>query len=108
MAWMKFHADTMDDPKLLKVSAEARWLWVVGRCYITEHLTDGVIPRREVFRAANLRRPAEAANALVDEELWERYDDGFYDPTWRTSIRSRDEVQAERQKIKKKVSEWRK
>jgi hypothetical protein len=104
--WLKLHTDTMDDPKLRDVSAEARWLWICGRCYIAERLSDGVITRA-VFRTAGLRRPAEAAMTLLNAQLWERRGNDFFDPGWQDSSPSRSHVQAQRKKLADRVAAWR-
>lgn len=105
--WLKLHADAVDDPRLMKVNAEARWLWIAGRCYIATHLTDGVIHKRAVLRSAGLRKPYAAATALLDADLWERYGGDYFDPTWQQAIRSRQAVEGERRKTAERVARLR-
>jgi hypothetical protein len=107
VSWFKVKASTVDDPRLRDVNAEARWLWLCGRCYIAEHLTDGVIHKRAVLRSCNLRKPYEAATALVDAQLWERDGADYFDPSWHEAIRSRAEVEALRRKGAERVAKHR-
>jgi hypothetical protein len=105
--WLKLDTHTVDDPRLVKVSPAARWLWICGRCYIAEHLTDGVIHRRAMWRTAGLSRPGDAAAALVEANLWQPWEDDYFDPTWHDAIRSRAQVEAERRAIAERVAKHR-
>lgn len=50
--WIKISLDLPMHPKMLAVSAPARWLFVELLCYCSEYMTDGVVPDTVAKRLA--------------------------------------------------------
>lgn len=63
--------------KLARVSADARWLWVQGLCFVQDAKTDGFIPD-EAVPALGLPLPApEFIRELVAGNLWHSVRGGY-------------------------------
>ena len=50
--WIKISLDLPMHPKMLAVSAPARWLFMEMLCYCSEYMTDGVVPDTVAKRLA--------------------------------------------------------
>lgn len=98
MAWVKLHDGFTDHPKVVAAGWQAAWLYVCGLTYSARYLTDGRIPKAQVKRLADLPKPQQLADRLVEVGLWE--DDGGPDyqvhgyTEWQTSAA---QIEAERQ-----------
>jgi hypothetical protein len=105
--WVKFDDRTNDDPRLLALSLNARWLWFSGLLYIGRHSTDGHIPAAALARIG-VRRARQAAQCLVDVGLWTQHaSEDFYCIEWRSHCLSRVQVEAQRERTRARVQQWR-
>lgn len=97
MTWVKLEDGFPSNPKVLAVTTPARYLYVVGLCYASAHLTDGRIPATAltVLHAQAGTRPRHAAE-LLDAGLWRHDGDTVTIPDYLEHQRSRAQVEAER------------
>lgn len=71
MAWVYLDDQFPDHPKVSLAGGEAAWLFVCGLAYTRRHELAGRIPKSQVPRLSDGRRPFELAKRLVDVGLWE-------------------------------------
>lgn len=72
--WAKLDDHYHDNPKILSVSIQARWIHTAAISWCSEHLTDGVIPRRQCWKLGaedETSRPGEWIQELVRANLLE-------------------------------------
>jgi hypothetical protein len=69
MTWTRLADDFYDHPKIVALSDRAFRAYVIGLCYSSRHLTDGVVPGNLV--------PPRASAELVEGGLWEKVPKGF-------------------------------
>lgn len=77
MSWVRIDDQFPDHPKIVRAGPAAAWLYVCGLCYCARYLTDGIVPRGQVRRLADIDDPAAAAAALVGAGLWEETEAGY-------------------------------
>lgn len=84
--------------KLARVSADARWLYIQGLCYVQDHKTDGFVPA-EIVPIIGLPVPRQEWVAeLVTGRLWHNVRDGYqiHDYLkWNRSAADREQKQAD-------------
>ncbi len=78
MTWLRLEDNMPMNPKLLRCSSPARYLYVVGLCHASTNLTDGhlelsVVPVLHAFAGTHDEHIVE----LVDQGLWLEFDDGY-------------------------------
>lgn len=110
MTWVRIDDAAPLHPKLLRVGAEAAWLWVAGLAYANRHVTDGDVPREALpalyphddLGRAKLIRIAER---LVEVGLWTAREGGgwsihgyaeYQREAMRSSVEDRRRWEAER------------
>ena len=65
MTWTKITDTLPDDPRLLQVPREVRWMYLEGPVWCNTHATDGLIPFHAIRRVTDQEDPKEAARQLV-------------------------------------------
>lgn len=106
MTWFKVDDGFYDHPKFLDVPNAAVGLWVKAGAWCGKHLTDGVIPARQVKR---FKGTAAQINALLSARIWVEsecesgakayrfHDWNEYQPTREEKAKEREDA-AERQR----------
>jgi hypothetical protein len=120
VAWMRLEVNVLKHPKFLALSAGAVLLWLEGKSYCEDQLTDGLIPRSALktfrFKARGrvdeLCRPCgEGPDGGMYAALWEVHPMGFKMHDYLDWNRCRDEVLAQqagnrkRQQDKREMSQ---
>ncbi len=110
MTWFKADDGFYDHPKVLGLSMAARGLWITAGTWCAKHLTDGVIPARQVRALGGT--PAQT-RALIQHGLWfESEDDSgaksYAFHGWNDMQPSRKEILESREREREKKREWRK
>ena len=77
MTWTKISDTVPDDPRLLQVPREVRWMHLEGLVWCNKHATDGLIPFYAIRRVTDQEDPKEAARLLVKVGLWETTEAGW-------------------------------
>lgn len=70
MSWVRLDDTFPEHPKIVALSMDARWEFLVGLCYASRYLTDGFIP------ASVVARDRKAVDELVRVGLWAPTGDG--------------------------------
>lgn len=96
MTWVKLDDTFPDHPKVIAVGPDAAWLYTCALCYASRHLTDGFIPRDVVPRLTTLKRPDRLAARLVEEEMFEPGEKGWWIHNYDRKQRTKAQVEAER------------
>ena len=91
-------------PKTLGLSLEAVGLWTLAGAWCMRYLTDGHIPT-EAVRAITTRQ--QPSRDLVARNLWVPIDDGYQFVDWAQYQRTRGQVEAERERSRKRLADWR-
>lgn len=98
MAWFKVDDGFYDNPKVVGIPHEAIALWLLAGTWASKQLTDGSVPAAMVGR---LGCSLDAAEALVEAGLWDRFNGDYqfhdwddYQPT-RADVEERRRVRAE-------------
>lgn len=109
MTWFKIDDGLPDHPKTLKLQSRKGWqgalaLWTLAGAWASKHLTDGVVPMAVVSRLGCSKKDADL---LVFAGFWEPTSDGYAFHDWQARNPKRDEVEAKREKTRKKVAAWR-
>ena len=99
MPYLNLDDNFADHPKVDGLSDSAFRLHVAGLCYASRHLTDGFIPKEKVTRLVpRFRRPA--LDELVGT-LWITAIGGFQIHDYLDWNRSREQIEFERERIRK-------
>lgn len=81
MTWVQLDDLFPEHPKVVNAGPLARALYVDALCYASRYLTDGrlsdAIARRMARDYADYATPDQLIDALVDNGLWDRVEDGF-------------------------------
>jgi hypothetical protein len=103
MPWFKVDDKFWSHPKTGDLSDSATALWLRAGSWSAGHLTDGFIPQNvlRLFRG----RPRSAAE-LVAAGLWSAAEGGFFFHDWAEYQPSREQVTAQREATKKRVTAW--
>lgn len=104
MSWFKVDDGFWSHPKVLGLSDQAIALWVKAGSYASQHLTDGVIPRKALKA---LHGSPEAAYELVEAELWLDHIEGWCFHDWHKYQPTRSKVEADREKTRERVAKYR-
>lgn len=96
MTWVKLDDTFPDHPKVIAAGPDAAWLYVCALCYASKHLTDGFIPKDAIPRLTNLRHSDRLAQRLVDVEMFEAGEKGWWIHNYEKKQRSKDDVERER------------
>ena len=104
MSWFKVDDKLHSHPKVLQVPLRAMGLWVKAGAWCSDHLTDGHVPKAIL---PVLGGNAGDARALVGAGLWVAHGDGWVFHDWLEQNPSRAEVEAEREKNRERMAEWR-
>lgn len=96
MTWVKLDDTFPDHPKVIAVGPDAAWLYTCALCYASRHLTDGFIPRDVVPRLTTLKRPDRLAARLVEEEMFEPGEKGWWIHNYERKQRTKAQVESER------------
>lgn len=107
MAWVKLDDQFSEHPKIMQAGPLAAWLYVCGLTYVARQLTDGFIPESKVRSLADISNWRQLADRLVKIGLWEKVDDGFQVHDYLDYNPSRQQVLANREATKQRVSNWR-
>lgn len=78
MAWVYLDDHFPDHPKIALAGGDAAWLFVCGLAYTRRNELGGRIPKPQVPRLSDRRKPLDLAAKLVKVGLWEDVDDDFY------------------------------
>jgi hypothetical protein len=92
-------------PKTVGLTLEAIGLWTLAGAWSMRYLTDGHVPA-EVMRGMCGRR-TKVITELVTRNLLIPTDDGWQYVDWAQYQRSRGQVEAEREKSRKRLADWR-
>lgn len=97
-SWCRLHVGVWSDDRLLRVSPEARWLYLAGLAYSADKELDGQVPdsMRAMF-CTGFDKPADTyAHELVTVGLWDA--DGVPAPKWGKWQETREQREAERER----------
>jgi hypothetical protein len=97
MAWVKLDDGFAEHPKLERAGPSAGWMHVAALCYCARNLTDGRIPKARALRLADVPKPAQVIDRLVEVGLWEVDGDDYVIHDYGDYNPSRVQVEAERQ-----------
>lgn len=108
--WAKLDDHYYDNLKILSVSIQARWIHTAAICWCSQHLTDGVIPRRQAWKLGaedESSRPGEWIDELLRANLFEPsgpdayrvHDFLEYNPTRADVLEQRAEQERRRQEF---------
>lgn len=107
--WLKVHVDMLDHPKFNKLDNDSIVMWLAALAYSKKFLTDGVVEIDKLQRLPKVKRWKKCVDSLVENKLFVRNSDektieicGFSE--WQ---QSREEVEARREKAKKRKAEQR-
>lgn len=101
MTWVKIDDKFQDHPAMVTLSMEAIGLWLCGLAYCARYLTDGVIPKKALYRVCPQPDADRIVAELVEAERWldradHWYANGYldYNPS-RTRVESTRAARAE-------------
>jgi hypothetical protein len=78
--WAAFEIGWFRDPRVRRLTGDAKLLFLAGRAYASEQGTDGLIDRDAVqMIAADAKVHPGSAALLVRAELWAEVDNGYHD-----------------------------
>jgi hypothetical protein len=118
MTWVRLDDGFTEHPKVKRISSDALRLFLRGLCYANRYLTDGRLTFRDAHELAALK-PTEGAifvltheredliDELVSARLWERDGTDFVIHDYADYQPTREEVLAEREKTRARVSRFR-
>jgi hypothetical protein len=105
VTWFRVDDGFYSHPKTLAVSLAATGLWVRAGSWVGRQLNDGIVPE-SALRAISPESPQRTkrlADELVAAGLWLEIPGGYCFHDWRQSNPLRDEVEANRERVR----EWR-
>lgn len=97
MAWFQIDDRLWAHPKFLGLPDRALALWVKAGAWCASHLTDGFVPDK-VLPLLGAKQPA--VNDLLRHGLWLKVDGGYQFHDWLDWQRSREQVEADREKAR--------
>lgn len=77
MSWIKLDDRFADHPKIVEAGPEAAWLFICGLCYCARYLTDGLIPKAQVRKLADIEDVKQSVTKLLSTCLWENAEDSY-------------------------------
>jgi len=109
--WAAFEIGWFRDPRVRKLTTEAKLLFLAGRAYASEQGTDGYIDRDAVqMIAADARVHPGGAALLVRGELWAEREGGYQDVDYlRTNVKAEERErrwQKERDRKRERLAEF--
>lgn len=107
MAWVRIDDSFPDHPKAVQAGPVACWLYVCGIAYANRFLTDGFIPKRQIWRLIESDDADQLAAALVDAGLWEETDGGYQIHDYLEYQPSAEKVKAARKRNAARQAKWR-
>jgi len=107
MTWVKLDDGFADHPKVAAAGHVAAWVYVAGLCYCSRQLTDGFIPTSVLRRLTDVPKPEQHAARLVEVGLWETCDGGWCVHNYADHQRTREQVDADREKWREKKKKQR-
>ena len=78
MTWTKISDSMPDDPRLLRLPRELRWMHLEGLVWCNKHATDGHIPGYAIRSVTDQTDPEDGAAQIVESGLWEFTDNGWF------------------------------
>jgi hypothetical protein len=107
MPWIRLDDQFPDHPKVIAAGPMAAWLYVCGIGYCNRLLTDGLIPKGQVRKLADVDEAMALAARLVEVGLWEEVESGYRIHDFLDYQPSAEQVKAERADNAKRQHEWR-
>lgn len=104
MAYAQIDFEFWSNPKVLAAGKDAALLYIAGCGYCNQHLTDGFVSDSAVGFVANMaqqRSYRKHVNALVENGLWLKVEDGYLVNDFLKHNKSKAEVDALREKKSK-------
>lgn len=107
MPWVKLDDALMDNPKVLAAGGDATLLWLASIMWSSRNLTDGHVPEAIVTRLTDRKNASALAKKLVEVGLWDKATDGYVVHDYLDHQRSREEIEADREKTALRVAKHR-
>lgn len=104
MPFLNLDDNFADHPKVDALSDGAFRLHVAGLCYASKHKTDGYVPAHRVSRLTRTYRPRHLAE-LMEARIWLPADGGYEIHDYLDWNRSREQIEADQERIRKARSE---
>jgi hypothetical protein len=104
MPYLNLDDNFADHPKVDALSDGAFRLHVAGMLYASKHLTDGFIPANRVPRLTRTYKARHLAE-LMEARMWLPADRGYTLHDYLDWNRSREQIEADRERIRKVRSE---
>lgn len=99
--------DHFDENKKVELIGEpAAWLYVVGLCYCSRNLTDGMIPKSKVPKMVT-GRVNHRVKVLLEREMWIDRGDEYEVKDYLLHQRSRAQIEEERRKARERAAKSR-
>lgn len=94
------------NPKVTRLSKDAKLLYLAGNCYCSRNLTDGVLTKTAV-RIVLLEVTAKPRHVteLHEAGFWDRLEDGYLVHDWHDINRPAEEIKQRRKEISEKRRE---
>lgn len=102
--WAKLDDGFHENPKVINAGNEAVGAFCRCLSYCARHLTDGYIPEQKFRELAGRKAVIES---LVNEQLVERLDNGYWIPRYLDFNMESDKAREERQKAKERMAKLR-
>ena len=100
MPYLNLDDNFADHPKVDGLSDGAFRLHVAGMLYTSKHMLDGFVPASRVPRLTRTYRPRFLAE-LMGERIWLPADAGYTIHDYLDWNRSREQIEADRERIRK-------
>jgi hypothetical protein len=107
MAWARLDDMLPMHPKVRALSDAAFRLYICAICWSNLHLSDGYIPSQHLRYMSDVRRPQQCAEQLVQADLWEKVDDGWWIHDYLQYQPSAEKVRQEREAKQQRQERWR-
>lgn len=104
MTWFKVDDGLAVHPKVLAAGNMAMGLWVRAGSWCAANLTDGHLPRTMIAPLDGRKRDADR---LIKAGLWIETSGGYQFVDWSDWQPTKEQVRADREATKKRVSRWR-
>ena len=104
MTWFKIDDGFYDHPKVDDLPLSAVGLWTLTGTYAARHLSNGVITDLRVRKFGGTN---DDVTALLTAGLWDTCDEGYQFRNWTEYQPTRESVEAEREKNRKRAQKWR-
>jgi hypothetical protein len=106
MPWAQFSDEFGDSIEALRAGVEPLGLHLLATVWCSSHLSDGELPALVAEHLIGRCKDGEAlVAALVNAGLWDRTDDGYRLPFYLRDNRSREQVEADREKRETRAKE---